>query len=205
MTNRVKLPDDCPAVGVDCPSRGRFQRCTDKLFYGMLKSLDDKRAAGSLRQLAEAEIDYGIKYDCHSMFLDTRLKPMLSPMDNYFRDPQHTLFSGGVGESEVAGVVEEMKRHGKTIDDLARYSEDYTFPKTQGKVDPRWFKANMFSAFGTKHFASDMISVIFLLSACLQDEIAPGLMDKHIECFMLLVKITVIIMSSGGCSRTDNR
>ena len=144
VTNRVKLPDDSPAVGVDCPSRGRFQRCTDKLFYAMLKSLDKKRADGNVKELVEAEIDYGIKYDRHSMFLDDRLKPMLSPMANYIRDPQHTLYSSGVGESEVAGVVAEMKRHGKTLDDLARYSEDYTFPKNQGKVDPRWFEAKMF-------------------------------------------------------------
>ena len=43
VTNRVKLPDDSLAVGVDCHSRGRFKRCTDKLFYAMLKSLDNKK------------------------------------------------------------------------------------------------------------------------------------------------------------------
>ena len=82
------------------------------------------RAAGNIRKLVELEIDYGIKYDRHSLFLDDRVKPILSPMDNYFRDPQHTLFSSGVAESEVAGVVAEMKRHGKALDDLAWYSED---------------------------------------------------------------------------------
>ena len=74
------------------------------------------------------------------------------------------------------------------------------FRGVKEKVDPRWFEANMFSAFGTKHFAGDLISVIFLLCAFLQDVIAPGLMDKHIECFMLLVKITAIIMSAGDAT-----
>ena len=32
VTNRVKLPDDNPAVGIDCPNKDRFDRCTDKLF-----------------------------------------------------------------------------------------------------------------------------------------------------------------------------
>ena len=58
----------------------------------------------------------------------------------------------------------------------------------------------MFSEFGTKHVASDLISMIFLLGAFLQDEIAPGLMDQHIECFMLLVRITSIVMSSGDAT-----
>ena len=169
-------------------------------FFGMLKSLHSTRAAGNLRQLVEMEIDYGIKYDRHSMFVDDQLKPMLKPIANYFRDPQHTLFSTGVGESEVAGVVLEMNRHGKTIDDLRRYSVDYLFPKRVTKVDPRWFQKKMFSTFGTKHFAGDMIAVIYLVGAFLQDEVAPGLMDKHIECFMLLVRITAIVMSAGDAT-----
>ena len=57
----------------------------------MLKSLDNKMAAGNMRELAEAEVDYGIKYDRHSMFLDGRLKTMLSPMDNYFHRTEHRL------------------------------------------------------------------------------------------------------------------
>ena len=129
----------------------------------MLTSPHSTRAAGNLRQLVEMEIDYGIKYDRHSMFADDQLKPMLKPTANYFRDPQHTLFSTGVAESEVAGVVLEMNRHGKTIDDLRRYSADYTFPQRSHKVDPRWFDQNKFSTFGTKHFAGDMIAVIYWL------------------------------------------
>ena len=79
VTGRVRLPADSPAVGVDCPDRRRFSKCTDKLFYGMLKHLGDTRAAGNLGQLLQMEIDYGVKYDRHSMFLDERLKPMVSP------------------------------------------------------------------------------------------------------------------------------
>ena len=58
----------------------------------------------------------------------------------------------------------------------------------------------MFSQFGTKHFAGDMITIVLLMGAFLEDTIAPGLMDKHIECFMLLVRITSIIMSSGDAT-----
>ena len=32
VTNRVRIPDDHPVVGIDCPNRDRFQRCTDRLF-----------------------------------------------------------------------------------------------------------------------------------------------------------------------------
>ena len=35
------------------------------------------------------------------------------------------------------------------------------------------------------------------MGAFLEDEVAPGIMDRHIECFALLVHITLIIMSSG--------
>ena len=98
-------------------------------FFGMLKKLQNMRDSGNLRQLLEAEIDYGIKYDRHSMFVDPHLKPMLSPMDNYIRDPQHTLFSTGVAESEVAGVLLELARHGKSIDDFKQYSIGFVMPK----------------------------------------------------------------------------
>ena len=90
VTNRVKLPDDNPAVGIDCHNRGRFDRCTDRMFFGMLTSLQKQRETGNLGELLLMEKDYGIKYDRHSMFADDRLKPMLRPMDNYIRDPQHT-------------------------------------------------------------------------------------------------------------------
>ena len=125
---------------------------------------------------------------------------MLKPMDVYIRDPQHTLFSGGVCESEIAGVMVELKRHGKSLDDFKRYSLDYTFPKANEKVDEKWFKSSMFSEFGTKHFASTTISMVFLLGAFLEDEVEPGLMDRHIECFLLLCTITSIIMSSGDAT-----
>ena len=39
VTNRVRLPIDDRAVGIDCPDRRRFKKCTDTLFYGMLTSL----------------------------------------------------------------------------------------------------------------------------------------------------------------------
>ena len=169
--------DDDPAVGIDCPNPERFDRCTDRLLFGMLASLQNLRDTGNLRRLLEMEIDYGIKYDRHSMFVDPRLKPMLKPMDNYIRDPQHTLFSSGVAESEVAGIVVELKRHGKTIDDFERYSNEYTLPKRNGTVDHRWFKSNMFSQYGTKQFAGDMITIVLLMSSFLEDEVAPGIMD----------------------------
>ena len=146
------------------------------------------------------EIDYGLKLDRHCMFLDDRLKPMISPMNNYFRDPQHTLFSSGVAESELAAIVVEMSRHGKSIDDLHRYSSAYTLPKRLGVVQDGWFSDNMFSKTGTKHFAGDMITMILLTGAFLEDEVRHGLMDKHIACFMLLVQITVIVMSSGDAT-----
>ena len=70
VTNRVQLPDDIPAVGIDCPNRERFDRCTDRLFFGMLAKLQVMRDNGRVSQLLSAEIDYGIKYDRHSMFVD---------------------------------------------------------------------------------------------------------------------------------------
>ena len=200
VTNRVKMPDDSQAVGIDCHTRDRFDRCTDKLFYGMLAKLQDMRNNNQLGELLKTEVDYGVKYDPHSMFVDPRLKPMLSPMRNYIRDPQHTLFSGGVAESEVAGVVLELKRHGISIDDFERYSVGFVMPKRASPVDNNWFKTSMYSQFGTKHFAGDMITIVRLMAAFLQDMVAPGLMDRHIECFLLLDQITSIIMSSGDAT-----
>ena len=165
VTNKVRLPDDYRAVGVDCPNPERFKRCTDRLFFGMLNRLQTTRTTGTLRELFKEEIDFGIKYSRHSMFLDDQLKPMLSPMNNYFRDPQHTLFSSGVAESEVAGVVVRLRRHRKTIDDFKNYATDFTLPKKGGQVDPRWFRQNMFSDIGTKHFAGDLITIVLLMGA----------------------------------------
>ena len=82
VTNRVRLPIDDLAVGIDCPRRERFDKCTDRLFYGMITSLHNARAVGNLENLLKMEIDYGLKYDRHSMFIDNQLKPMLSTMKN---------------------------------------------------------------------------------------------------------------------------
>ena len=125
----MKLPDDYRAVGVDCPNPERFKPCTDRLFFGMLNRLQTTRNTCTVRELFKTEIDFGIKCSRHSMFLDDQLKPMLSPMNNYIRDPQHTLFSSGVAESEVAGVVVRLRRHRKTIDDFQNYATDFTLPK----------------------------------------------------------------------------
>ena len=94
----------------------------------------------------------------------------------------------------------ELKRHGVSLEDFKRYSMDFIVPKRANKVDANWFKSNMFSHFGTKHFAGDMISMVILMGAFLEDEVALGLMDRHIECFAFLVQITLIIMSSGDAT-----
>ena len=153
----------------------------------MLAKLQTMRDNRQLGRIVETEITYGVKYDRHSMFVDPRLKPMLSPMGNYIRDPQHTLFSTGVAESEVAGVVQELKRHNNSIDYFKRYSVGFVMPKRSNPVDERWFRPNMFSQYGTKHFAGAMVTMVLLMGAFLQDEVAPGLMDRFIECFLLLV------------------
>ena len=70
VTNKVQLPDDIPAVGLDDPNTRRFDRCTDRLFDGMLNSIQCLRDAGNVRQLLDAEIDYGTQCERHSMFVD---------------------------------------------------------------------------------------------------------------------------------------
>ena len=146
----------------------------------MIKSLHNQRAAGNLDNLLKMEVDYGVKYDRHSMFIDDQLKPMLSPMKNYIRDPQHTIFSSGVAESELAAIVVELKRHGKTIDDFHRYSSEYILPTRNGTVEDRWFGSNMFSLTGTKHFAGDMITMVLLMGVLLEDEVGGGVNGKAI-------------------------
>ena len=94
----------------------------------------------------------------------------------------------------------ELRRHGYSLEDFKRYSMNYRVPKRASKIDPSWFNPNMFSEVGAKHFAGDTITVVFLMGAFLEDIVAPGTMDMHIQCFLLLVQIALIIMSSGDAT-----
>ncbi len=87
----------------------------------------------------------------------------------------------------MTGIVVELQQLGKSIVDFKRYSFECMLSQLAAKVDVMWFRRNVLSEYGTKHVAGDLIAIVVLMVVFLEDEVAPGQMDKHIECFMLLV------------------
>ena len=191
--------NDGYAVGIECRDSSKIDRQTNDGFLrivDMLKSRHHTHSASSMDQL---ETDVGVNYNAHGLLFCDELRPFLKPVDQYCRDWQHTLVSGGVAELQLAAILTLMHKSKPPIhmDLVSTYAQKYTLPKSRGKVHPNWFNAAFVSCDHVKHFSSDVLAMYPLMNAFLIDIVLPQKrFIDHIECFGLMTRILGVLSLS---------
>ena len=134
---------------------------------------------------------------------DAALREIVKPVDNYIRDWQHTLVSSGVATTQIACVLNllrkdtTLKRNGIGLDTLQAYSSKYEGPQDRAKINPNWFSEESIGKDHMKVFISDVLAMLPLLVAFLQDVVAPhGVLREHIECLQLLALFVSLLQHS---------
>jgi hypothetical protein len=125
---------------------------------------------------------------------------VLSGPDCYIRDGMHTVSSNGVGGTEIALIIQELKSINIGIDIVQKFSKLWILPTSQGKVTDMYFKEELVQTDHVRHFASQVLTMIHLLHAFLQEKIKPtGRLTDHIACFGWLYEIiTICRLGIGG-------
>ena len=117
---------------------------------------------------------------------------ILKPTQNYVRDWMHTLVSNGVAGSHLAQLCAALSTVGCTTEIVQKYASLWKL--AHGRVSNLYFKDELISTDHVKHGASDQLGMIPIMYAFLHEKILPlGVLDKNIECWTLLWKITCVL------------
>ena len=203
------------AIPLDIDDFDKLKIHDNASFYEMVDLLEEahtaletaKEAGERFGHLAKAlkDLEYkcGINYNEDSfLFCRTLRGTVIQPVDNYFRDWQHTLASSGVAGTEIACVLtvlqknKTLKAQNITLDTVLDYCTKFTLPSGHGKFNENWFKSKFLAKDHVKHFASDVLGMVPLLASFLVTVIVPtGEMLEHSAC-MSLLRDMLFFMSS---------
>ena len=156
--------------------------------------------ATNRRGYTERAKQLGLTYEPNGILWDTRLRTTHLPIDSYIRDWMHIFVPGGVANGEIYGVVRALKQHGMPLKLLSDYAMECTLPSKYGTVFPTWLAPARFDDKQKEihSFASYLLTLIPIIACFLQDMVLPhGIMQEHIECFLKLQTI-VLLLCCGG-------
>jgi hypothetical protein len=186
--------------GIWTPSLSEFVPSTNELFWSMIDKLKEAAAIGK-SYLDQTEKKLGVKLNPHGLWFDTKLRAagVLKPVDNYIRDPMHSLTAGGAANTGTCLLLLTLLHHHvASYDELQAFTELCTFPKAAGKPRPGWFAKDSIDKkeVHIKCFASELLNIMVTLMMFLKTKASDcsGLLE-HIRCFVLLYKITFLIQS----------
>jgi len=150
----------------------------------------------------------GVVYYPTGILFDHHLSEnVLRPTTNYIRDWMHTLCSNGVAGTHIALVCQALAAIGCDIEIVRMYAHTFTLPKTRnrGRVSELFFKKELMATDHVRHFAGDVLGMVPLLHAFLEDKIkGRGVLAGNIECFSLLNTI-IAIMRRGSIDGAIHR
>ena len=115
----------------------------------------------------------GVNFSPHGVLLDTHIRSFLPPVDHCLRDPMHTLFSNGVAGTHTARLIQSLIDIGITHDQLKRFVGAFNQPKASAKLDPEILAPARVAEDRMRCFASELMSLIPLVCAFLDDVILP--------------------------------
>jgi len=188
------------------PTRGsRFVKlsCTDPSLFELrtnaqLRTMLDRISSAATKTARETlEKSFGINYCPGGLLFDAYLfNNVLDPINNYLRDPMHTLSSNGVAGTHIALVVQELQGQGVSLDIIQTYAKQFTLPKSRGKVSDLYFQDAMLDTDHVRHFASDVLGMIPILHTFMEEKIKPrGWLPDHLKCFAMLFYIMCVLRS----------
>ena len=159
---------------------------------------------GKITAFKNLQKDTGINYNPHGLLGCPELRSIISPVDQYFRDFQHTYASNGVASAQLAGVLQAvqdeptLQAHGITLDMIKEYASQYNLPRCHGRVNKHWFEDTYIASDHVRHFASDVVAMITMMAAFMSDIVSPhGVLQQHSECLNLMHEIFSLLFSAG--------
>ncbi len=153
---------------------------------------------------AKLKTNTGYNYLPTGMLFDIWLMAnILSPGPNYLRDWMHTLVSNGVAGTHLALVCGALAAIGIKVHVVQQYAQQFHLPQSRGgKPSDLYFKDDLMMTDHVRHFASDVLGMVTIMYAFLQEKIAPrGVLMSNIECFTYLYMI-ICILRRGEISQT---
>jgi hypothetical protein len=186
-------------VGLDVQSITDLDLHTDASIYAMVDDLIEKRIAAA-PDFSNLEMLYGINYNERSPLFTRELRNILKPKTHYNRDWQHTLASSGVAGTQLAACLTAvkkdatLKRASIDFETIETYCMQFNLPSSQGKINGNWFRSKFLAEDHVKHFASDVLAMVPLLTSFLEQIVAPlGVLGEHIKCMQLLNRILSLL------------
>jgi hypothetical protein len=193
-------------VGIDEIDNRKLRRCTSDTVYSIVDQLRAAFGTVTKAKFARMQQATGINYNPNGLlFIDNRLRRLVRPVEMCFRDPMHSLVSGGVAGTESARLIANLQEHGVTFEHLRRYVSAFTLPKAQGKVPAAVMAADKVGNDNLRCFAGELLTLVPLLLAFVEDYIVNrGIMLEHCRCYKLLAHILAICTCGprGGAQRS---
>jgi len=124
------------------------------------------------------------------LFCTYLMANVVNPCIHYVRDWMHTYCSNGVAGTHISMVIQAMAELDIDIDIPRQYAASFTVPRSSRRYSDLFFKSELVASDNVRHFASDVLGMVFFLMAFLLDKIAPrGLLLSTVDCFRKLFRI----------------
>lgn len=179
-------------VGIDCTDAARFVACSDADIYHCADKLAAHR--GTRASLTALEKAVGMNLEPHGLLFDPSMRGIVKPVTHYVRDWMHTIVGHGVACTELALLIQELNRIGVTHAALQRFAAEFTMPKHKGTFSPDLFSAARVADDTMRVFASEMLMMIPVMLAFLQDVVLPmNMLPDHVRSFTSLASIVDLL------------
>ena len=191
-------------VTVCCTDTSKFKPKTAAVVENMVKRLNDAPSKGG-RELLEQR--FGVKLNTNGLLCDTWLccNVLAGGFRNYIRDGMHTCSSNGVAGTEIARTVQALTTVKVPLAAVQTFAKKWVLPRALGKVSDLVFQESLIDSDHVRHFASDVLVMVWLMHAFLSEKIAHrNMIPDHIKCFSLLYDI-MTMLRRGGPSTTRLR
>ena len=180
-------------VGPDVVDHRLLQYHDSDSIYAIVDKLRSAHGAAKKGTLERLEQAYGVNYVPQGLLFDDELRSIIRPVDHYIRDPMHMLLSTGVAGTETARLVAAIVEEGIGYQHLQSYISVFTLPHTHGKAPVELLCAHRVSTDHMRCFASELLTLVPLLLAFMEDVMVPlGLLMDQYRCYLSLVRILQI-------------
>ena len=185
------------------PDLSKRKRLTQSIFKAIIKRISTAPSPDTRDDICK---QFGINWIPTGILFSGFMCTVVDPTHCYLRDWMHTLVSDGVISTEIALLVQAFSVFGIDTNVIRKWSRSMTFPhKYTGNPD-RFFKPELMTTDHVKHFASDVLTMTFLLigfavAHILVDDDMKQALDGHMECFRSMF-IILCIMRRGDMTES---
>ena len=168
--------------------------------------LDRISTAPSAGERDAIEKRFGINWVPTGVLFSSLMFSVIDPERCYLRDWMHTLVSNGVAGAEIALMVQALSVYYIGTSILQKYAATFQFPHKVTGNPERFFKDELMTSDHVKHFASDCLTMVYLLYGFLVDKVLSNEnlrseLGEHVECFKHLF-IIICILKRGTMNQT---